>query len=82
MEHSLWVIGDNRIVALSEIRNVSPKKDGAVVFFKDGSKEDISSDEVGNLVKAIMMTQKNGGQNSHGWKGNYKASSKKMRDWS
>lgn len=78
----MWVIGDNRIVALGEIRNVSPKKDGAVVFFKDGSKEDIEAEEVVNLVKAVMMTQKIGGQDSHGWKGNFKASSKKTRDWS
>jgi len=60
MEHSLWVIGDNRIVALSEIRNVSPTKDGSIIYFKDGCKESIGDEETNNLVKAVMLTQKGG----------------------
>lgn len=58
MEHSLWVIGDNHIVALSEIRNVSPSRDGSTIFFRDGTKDIIDKEETNNLVKAVMLTQK------------------------
>lgn len=62
MEHSLWVIGDNHIVALSEIRNVSPSRDGSTIFFRDGTKDVIGKEETTNLVKAVMLTQKSGQQ--------------------
>lgn len=89
MEHSLWVIGDNRIVALSEIRNVSPTKGGSVIHFKDGNKEEICTEETNNLVKAVLMTQKAGTQQQkHGnfnRTGNgmrFEKSNDRSRDWS
>lgn len=57
MEHSLWVIGENRIIALDEIRSVTPSKDDCIVMFKDGSKMQISTDESSRLVGAILRTQ-------------------------
>jgi len=91
MEHSLWVIGDNRIVALSEIRNVSPTKEGSTIYFKDGSKESIGDEETNNLVKAVMLTQK-GGQpqpkrnnnfnNRNGVRFEHGDRNERPRDWS